>query len=306
MQDATGRVPGARQGGEVAPPRRQIPGVYHRRVGDIVVTALSDGYLDAPYTVMRIAPGDAEEILAREFRPSPPRISVNCFAIYSAGRLALIETGSGSSMGPTLGWLPRSLAAAGIEAGRIETILLTHMHPDHSNGLVGDAGEVHFPVAELRVHEDEVAHWHDDGRMAQATERQRVRYFEGARRQLAPYRDRLRTFRKGEVFPGVTAVPIPGHTPGHTAFRVESGGEGLLIWGDTVHVPEIQVARPDVTMEFDSDPAAAAATRRRIFDMAVADRLLVGGMHIHFPGFARMARRGDGYVLVPDAWSFEI
>ena len=287
-------------------PNRQVAGVYHRRIGDIVVTALSDGYVDAPYAAMRIAEADAEQILAREFRRAPPRISVNCFAVYSGGRLALIETGSGTSMGPTLGWLPRNLATAGIEVDEIDTVLLTHMHPDHSNGLVGDAGEIHFPAAELCVHEDEVAHWHDDARMAQATERQRIRYFEAARRQFAPYRDRVRTFRKGEVFPGITAIPIPGHTPGHTAFVVESGHAALLIWGDTVHVPEIQVARPEVTMEFDTDPSAAAAARRRIFDMAASERLLVAGMHLHFPAFGRLAKRGDGYALVPEAWAFEL
>lgn len=287
-------------------PDRQVAGVYRRRIGDIVVTALCDGYLDATYGVMRIAREEAEQILARELRRAPPRISVNCFAVHSGGRLALIETGSGSSMGPTLGWLPANLAAAGIDPGEVDTVLLTHMHPDHSNGLVGDAGEIRFPAAELRVHADEVAHWHDDGRMAQAPERQRVRYFEAARRQFAPYRDRVRTFRQGEVFPGITAVPIPGHTPGHTAFLVQSGGEALLVWGDTVHVPEIQVARPEVTMEFDTDPAAAAAARRRVFDMACSDCLLVAGMHLHFPGFGRMARRGDGYALVPETWAFEI
>jgi glyoxylase-like metal-dependent hydrolase (beta-lactamase superfamily II) len=239
-------------------PDKQVPGVYHRRIGDIVVTALSDGYVDASYTVMRIAPEDAEAILARHFRPSPPRIAVNAFAVHSGGRLALVETGSGSSMGPTLGWLSQNLSLAGIDPAQVDTILLTHMHPDHSNGLVGDAGEIRFPGAELRVHEDEVAHWHDDGQMARATERQRVRYFEAARRQLAPYRARLRTFRQGEVFPGITAIPIPGHTPGHTAFLIQSGGERLLIWGDTVHVPEIQVEQPDVTMEFDTDPKGSS------------------------------------------------
>ena len=158
---------------------------------------------------MRIAPEDAEAILARHFRPSPPRIAVNAFAVHSGGRLALVETGSGSSMGPTLGWLSQNLSLAGIDPAQVDTILLTHMHPDHSNGLVGDAGEIRFPGAELRV---------DDGQMARATERQRVRYFEAARRQLAPYRARLRTFRQGEVFPGITAIPIPGHTPGHRPF----------------------------------------------------------------------------------------
>lgn len=289
------------------PPAHQVPGIYHRRLGDFVVTALSDGYVDAGLEVMRdITPDAATEILARDFRRSPPRIAVNAFAVYANGRLILIETGSGASMGPTAGWLPRSLAAAGIDPGQVDTILLTHMHPDHSNGLADESGAARFPCAEIVAHENEIAHWLDDGRMAQASERQRIRYFEAARRQLAPYRGRVRRIGAGEILPGITAIPIPGHTPGHTAYLVESAGEALIVWGDTVHVPEIQVARPDVTMEFDTDPAAAAAMRRRVFDMAVADRLLIGGMHLHFPGFARLTRRGGGYALVPDAWTFEV
>jgi len=289
------------------PPLSQVPGVYHRRLGDFVVTALSDGYVDAGFEVMRnITPDEARAILARDFRRSPPRIAVNAFAVHAKGRLILIETGSGASMGPTAGWLPRNLAAAGIDPAHVDTILLTHMHPDHSNGLADESGKACFESAEVVAHENEIAHWFDDGRMATATERQRIRYFEAARRQLAPYRNRVRRIGAGEVVPGITAIPIPGHTPGHTAYLIESAGEALIVWGDTVHVPEIQVARPDVTMEFDTDPGAAAARRRRIFDMAATDGLLIGGMHVHFPGFARLTRRDGGYALVPEAWAFEV
>jgi glyoxylase-like metal-dependent hydrolase (beta-lactamase superfamily II) len=122
------------------------------------------------------------------------------------------------------------------------------------------------------------------------------------REQITRYKDRTRLFQKGDVFPGVTAIPCPGHTPGHTSFLISSGNEQVLIWGDTVHVPEIQTARPEVCMEFDTDPDAAAVTRRRVFDRVATDRLPITGVHLHFPGFAHLMRRGPGYQLVPEAW----
>lgn len=240
-----------------------------RRVGDIEVTVLSDGYLDAAsLAVVRNLPPDPEDLIRRHGGRVPPRISVNTFLVKSADRIALIDTGSGDSMGPTLGQLPRGLAAAGVAPDAIDTILLTHMHPDHSNGLSDAAGRRLFPNAEVVLHEN---------------------------------RDRVREFRDGDVFPGVTAIPIPGHTPGHTAYLIASGRERLLVWGDTVHIPELQVPRPETTMMFDTDPAAAAASRVRVFDMVAAENLPVAGMHLHFPGFARMTKSAGNFELIPES-----
>lgn len=285
-------------------PTEQVPGIYHRRIGDVTVTALADGYLDAPFEVMRdIEAKEADEILTGAFRPSPPRISVNCFLIQTGGRRAIVDTGSADTMGPTLGRLPGLLAGLGIGLEDIDTVMLTHMHPDHSNGLTAPDGTRKFPNAELVVARAEIDHWHDDEAMARANESQKVRYFGWGRFQVGPYRDRVRDAR-GEVLPNVTAVPLPGHTPGHTGYLIASAGQSLLIWGDIVHVPDIQVRRPEVTMVFDSDPQQAIATRRRAFDMAAGERLLVAGMHVHFPGFIHVVRRGGGYAIEPEAWAF--
>jgi glyoxylase-like metal-dependent hydrolase (beta-lactamase superfamily II) len=288
-------------------PQQQIFGVYHRRVGDIVVSALSDGFLDGSLDVLRnISQDEARQILTDNFRPAR-RTPVNAFLVYSAGRLALIETGSGNYLLPTAGKLLANLQAAGVAATEIETVLLTHMHPDHSAGLTNmETGERNFPNAELVVHENEPRHWFDDAQMARATERAKKLYFQCAREQTTPYKERTRLFTAGEIFPGVTAIPRPGHTPGHTTFLISSGKDQLLIWGDTVHVPEVQTARPEVCMEFDTDAEVAAAQRRRVFDMVATDRLLITGMHLHFPGFAHLVRRGSGYHLIPAAWEQEL
>lgn len=288
-------------------PTAQIPGFYHRKIGDIVVTAISDGFLDGDVSVLRnIEPDDAMGMLKANFRKGR-RTFVNGFIVRSKGRVCLIETGSGDYLQPTAGKLMANVVASGVDPAEIDTVLLTHMHPDHSAGLSNMAdNSCFFPNAELVVHENEPKHWLDDGAMAKADDRAKKLYFQATREQIAPYEKQTRLFQKGEVFPGITALPAPGHTPGHTCYMIESGGDSLLIWGDIVHVPEIQTARPEVAIAFDTDMEGAIASRRRIFDMAATDGLLVAGMHLHFPAFSHLVRAGDGYRLMPEPWAHEM
>jgi len=288
-------------------PEKQIPGVYHRRVGDITVTAVSDGFLDGNLEVLRnVDQEEARQILTANFRPAR-RTAVNCFLIYTGGKLALLETGCGRLMADTGGRLLSNLAAAGVDPASIESVLLTHMHPDHSAGLTDSTtGKRNFPNAELVMHENEPKHWFDDAAMAKGNDREKAMFFKAGRDQTEPYRDRWRLFRGGEVLPGVTAMPLHGHTPGHTGYLISSGGESLLIWGDIVHVPEVQTARPEACMAFDTDTAQAEATRRRVFDMVATDKLMVTGMHLHFPGFSHLIKDGSGYRLIPTAWEHSL
>ncbi len=284
-------------------PAQQIPGVYHRRIGDIVVSAVSDGYLNGSMEVLRgISVEEGTKLLADVFRPAR-RTSINTFAVFSAGRVAVIDTGSGTYMGDTVGSQQGNLRAAGIDPAAVDTVLLTHMHPDHSLGLSDRAtGDRLFPNAELALHENEAPYWLDDANMARADERGRLMNFVYAREQLKPYSDRMRPFSGGEVFPGITALPAPGHTPGHTMYLIESAGQSVLIWGDIVHVPELQIPRPEIGMTFDVDPSQAIATRKRVLDMVATDKLLIGGMHLHFPAFSRLVKRDGVHVLLPEAW----
>ncbi|WP_137178111.1 MBL fold metallo-hydrolase [Roseomonas sp. AR75] len=286
--------------------KQQVAGVYHRRVGDILITALNDGHQDVSMaTVLGIPQEEAVALLHAAFRPAPRRTAVNGFLIRAGGRVALIDTGCGPAK-PTVGRFAANLAAAGVAAEAVETVLMTHLHPDHWGGLTDAAGSALYSRAVLKLHATEHAYWHNDAAMGRADPARQDMFFRGARKALAPYAARTEHFTAGEVFPGVTAVPLPGHTPGHTGFLVASGGESLLIWGDIIHVPELQVQRPEVVMAVDVDTVQAEATRRRLFDQVASERTAIAGMHLHFPALAHVAREGASYRLVPDAWSLDL
>src|SRR5262245_4242216 len=270
---------------------------YTRTIGDIEVTTLSDGVLTAPLdVVLGMEKAELERLAGR--KGNLP-ISVNAFLLRLNGKWALVDTGSGNTMGPTLGKLPDDLRAHGIAPEEIATIFLTHLHPDHSNGLIDDAGAAIYPNAEVILHENEARFWLD--RDPSSGQNERIsRNIAKAAQTTAPYRARMRTVRDGEAKPGVSAVLLAGHTPGHTGWLIQSGDDSLLIWGDLVHFAAIQVARPDTGLIYDADPQAACATRKRMFDRIVADRLKVGGAHLDFPGFGTIVRKGAGFAFEPD------
>ncbi len=269
-----------------------------RKIGEIDVTTLSDGVLAAPLdVVLDMDKAETERLAGRKDHVS---ISVNAFLLKLGTKLALVDTGSGNTMGPTLGKLPDNLRARGVAPEQIETIFLTHLHPDHSNGLVDDAGQPIYPNAEIVLHETEARFWLDRDPSTGESERIR-RNIAKAAVTTSPYRKRMRLVGEGEAVPGVSALPLAGHTPGHTGWLIQSGREGLLIWGDVVHLAAIQIPRPDTGLIYDVDPRAACATRARMFDRVAADRLRVGGAHLDFPGFGFIVRNGAGFGFEPDA-----
>lgn len=292
-------------------PTRQIPGVYHRRFGEVLVTALSDGFVEMGYDIFReFSRDEVDRMMARDHRISPPRISVNCFLLRGPMGRVLIDTGSQDNFGPTAGKLFENLAAAGVDPASIEHVLLTHCHPDHSAGLTDTRdGRRLFPNARLIVNRKEIAHWFSDEERDRADERKRLRYFDWTRAQVGPYRDAGLLDEAGdgdEVLPGITLLECAGHTPGHSTWAIRSQGRQMIVWGDLAHVPEVQVARPGVSMSFDHDPDLAARNRIALLQRIHDEDMLVAGMHIHFPGFGWLMRDGDGWRIATEQWAFEI
>jgi len=294
----------------VAKAGTQVPGIYRFSIGDAEVTALLDGYTNMPTQLINgFDIAQANEALAQNMQAlsgDTLRGSVNCYLVNNGGHLTLIDAGAAQLMGPTLGNLGSVLQAVGVAPKDIDTVLLTHIHPDHTGGLIDANGKAVFENAELVVAKEEWNFWHDDAMMAAAPESSRV-YFKIGRDTTAPYADRLRLFeRESEVLPGMTAMPLPGHTPGHTGFTLDSGDASLLFWGDIIHATGLQFAHPDWTVVFDADPALAAQTRRQLMDRAAADNMLVTGMHIDFPGLGRVVRAGDSYRYQSAPWQYAL
>ncbi|MBS7586107.1 MBL fold metallo-hydrolase [Ancylobacter defluvii] len=268
----------------------------NQHIGDLTITAINDGYLHASFDFLaNIDAADASRMQENAGIADHTSIHINCYLVRGSGRTILIDAGAGGFK-QWGGQLTASLLLAGIEPSDIDAILLTHAHPDHVGGLMDASGAAVFPNAELIAHHREVAFWQDDGNLSRAPERARGNFLV-ARQAFDGYRNRLRTFDAGEVLPGITAMPLPGHTAGHTGYRLDSGDKSLLVWGDIVHFPQIQVPRPEVSIAFDQDAHLAADTRSRLLDSVASDRLLIAGMHLGEPGFARIERKKLAYSV---------
>lgn len=282
--------------------KTQAPGFYRMMVGDFEITALSDGVFDlkTDELLTNIAPARRRELLERSFHHDALPTSVNAYLINTGDRLVLVDTGAAQRFGPTLGRLPANLIASGYRPEQVDTILITHMHPDHIGGLVAQ-GKAVFPNATVLVDRRDAECWLSATALAKASEDRRS-FFEGAAASIAPYASasKLRLFEAPvDILPGIHAIPAPGHTPGHTLYSVESNGQRLVLWGDLTEVASIQFSDPTVTIAFDSDGAEASRQRTKAYADAADHRDLVGAAHLPFPGLGHVRREGAGYAWVP-------
>ncbi|WP_413731917.1 MBL fold metallo-hydrolase [Sodalis sp. RH20] len=295
----------------VAQQKHQAPGFYRMMLGKFEITAVSDGTVTIPLDklLLDITPAMLKQRLADEDMSANVETSINAYVINTGSNLILVDTGSGPLFGNNGGRLLENLRAAGYPAEKIDTVLLTHIHADHSGGLVHN-GQYAFPNATVWVNQRDVDFWLNPRNIGQVRESEKHTFAESA----ASFRPviaagKLKTFTgQTQLFPGINAIPAPGHTPGHTLYMIESAGQKLLIWGDTIHSSAVQFPDPDTTITYDWDKTQAAESRKAILEEAVKNDYLIAADHIAFPGLGHVKyrdRTGDrrGYRWVPVNYS---
>ena len=283
----------------------QAPAFFRYRLGDMQVTAISDGVASRPAEGLIVnAPiADLQKALAGRFLPTDKvTISFTTLVVNTGSKLVLLDTGNGDMGAATTGSWLANFRAAGFEPANVDTVVISHFHGDHINGLRTKDGQLRFPGAQVMVSEQEWAFWMDDSKMAGAPAGQKAT-FDNTRRVFGPIAKDVTRYGWGkEIVPGIMAVDAHGHTPGHTAFALSSGTGRLLVMSDTTNDPNIFARNPEWSALFDQDGPQAVVTRKKLLDMAATDKTQVSFYHAPFPATGYIVREGNGYDLVPAPW----
>jgi glyoxylase-like metal-dependent hydrolase (beta-lactamase superfamily II) len=300
-------------GAAVPPAGAQAPGFYRYKVGSFECTSINDGARSFPMPdtfVTNVPKAKALEAAGAAYMPQGMvTVPFNPQLINTGGKLVLIDTGNGvANLEPTKGAVGRTLqnlAAAGIDAKSIDVVLLSHLHPDHTNGIRALDGSMAFPNAEIMVPAVDWAFWTSDANTAKAQSNEMMKnYFANVKKTFAGIESKVTKYDWGkEIIPGFTSIEAPGHTPGHTAFMIASGNSKILVQSDVTNIPEFFLRNPDWHVAYDVDPELAQKTRHKFYDMASAEKALVVGFHFTFPSMGHVEKDGTKYRLVPIAWN---
>jgi glyoxylase-like metal-dependent hydrolase (beta-lactamase superfamily II) len=295
------------------PAGAQAPGFYRYKVGTYECTSINDGARSFPMPDKWVTNVPKEQALAEAEASYMPKgmvtVPFNPQLINTGSKLILIDTGNGAAnLGPTKGAVGRTLqnlAAAGVDAKKIDVVLLSHLHPDHINGLHAADGSLAFPNAEIMVPSVDWAFWMSDENASKAQSNEMMKnYFANVKKTFAGLESKVTKYDWGkEVGPGITSISTPGHTPGHTSFAIASGNSKILIQADVTNIPEFFLRNPDWHVAYDTDGDLAQQTRHKFYDMAAAEKATVVGFHFTFPCIGHVEKDGTKYRLVPSAWN---
>lgn len=270
------------------------PKFYRFKLGEFEITTISDSdvFIDGPFPLIgaNASEPDVHALMRdnllpeRKYQPGFTPTIVN-----TGKKLILLDAGNGANgfvPRPSGGWLAAQLGPAGFKPEDIDVVALSHGHPDHVGGII-ENGKPLFPNARYVIGQIEHDFWTPEGKLPDDLEK----FAQVYRTNSKPVMEKINFIKPGDdVVTGIRAIEAYGHTPGHLAFMIESGGKSLLWWGDCAHHQVASLARPDWHCVFDADKPQAAATRRRVFDMAATDRLPVIGYHMPFPSIGFVER----------------
>jgi glyoxylase-like metal-dependent hydrolase (beta-lactamase superfamily II) len=290
----------------------QNAGWYRYKVGDFEVTVVTDGQGSTPLPDSYVTNTPKDTVakdLAALFLPNDKAIHTYTPVVINTGsKLVAIDTGLGlgayaQSKGK-LGQYQANLKAAGIDTNNIDVVIISHFHGDHINGLIGPDNKPIFANAEIMVPETEWAFWMDESNVSKLPEPAKGQIKNPAR-VFGALGDKVTKYQgKKELVPGITSLFTPGHTHGHHSHIVSSGNSTLLVQADvTAGAAMLFVRNPDWQFVFDSDKPLAVETRKKVYDMASADKMMVQGYHLPFPAVGNVEKVGNGYRLVPATWN---
>jgi glyoxylase-like metal-dependent hydrolase (beta-lactamase superfamily II) len=278
--------------------------IYRFKVGAFECIAASDGTFAYPdHSFFVNAPKERLEQVLREHNIQTGEIVApwTCLLINTAQHRVLVDTGGGAGLVPSTGKLLRNLQAEGIEPVDIDTVILTHGHPDHIGGNTGAERKPAFPNARYVMWKDEWEFWMSEPDLAQLEVEEDIKQLMLmlARKNLPPIQGQLDLVdREKEILPGIQAIAAPGHTPGHMVLAISSDSERLLYISDAILYP-IHIEQPNWYPAFDLEPKQAMTTRRQLIERVTAEKALMIACHFPFPGLGHVIQKGKGWQWQP-------
>ncbi|WP_312839660.1 MBL fold metallo-hydrolase, partial [Pantoea piersonii] len=288
----------------------QSAGFQRCILGDYTITSLYDGIVAInPEAFAGVAVDKRQAALQRQLHPVVGEIdtSVNAFIVDTGSKIIMIDAGSGNKFGETMGRLEASLKASGYRPEDIDDIFITHLHPDHVGGISDDNGNAAYPNATVWAPAADVDFWLDSATAAKIPEIQHW-FIDVAQNATAPYikAGRFRTYNSNDgLLDGlVNVVGLPGHTPGHSGFRIESAGETILFWGDITHLPAVQLSHAEATIDLDIIPEKAVSSREWALKETSSTGIWIGAAHQAFPGIGRLRQDAEGYTWIASEYAY--
>ncbi|MDR6263150.1 MBL fold metallo-hydrolase [Roseobacter sp. N2S] len=266
-------------------------------IGDIEIIALTDG---ATQFGTELFPGTEETVIQDILAAAKTETidtNFNAFIVKSGSDTMLVDAGPRDLFGPTCGFLKDAMEEVGIYADDITHLYFTHLHPDHVAGALTPDGQAVFAKAQMFISEADYSFWNTQT----FTDDTLLQWQKIAKTTLAAYAGRTEQVKGGDtLIKEVTTLNLPGHTPGHMGFRVDSGADSFAHVGDIAHSQVLQFADPEIGIAFDIDMDMARTTRKRTLDMVTADKMTISGGHMLRPNIGRLERAGTGYIFKED------